>query len=233
MVRTSRVLLILLVLVVPARLMGQTIAGVVKDLSTNKTVGAARVALVDDSARVVATTIADSATSTFYLDAPHAGRFRVLLFVSGISFVSPPESLSAAQSVEREFRVPSLSYANEAVYFASDVTKPVQPLHPNAAPRYPDQQRSKGVTGSVTVTFVVDTTGRCEQKTTQVLRSTNAQFTSAVQAALPAMRFSPAELDGKRVRQVAQYTFAFGFLGNVPEGDIVITALGVVREKRD
>jgi len=205
--------------------MGQTIAGVVKDLSTNKTVGAARVALVDDSARVVATTIADSATSTFYLDAPHAGRFRVLLFVSGISFVSPPESLSVAQSVEREFRVPPLTDASEAVYFAGDVTIPAKPVRGNPAPRYPRQPLEAGVVGSVTVTFVVDTAGRCEKKTTQVLRSTSVEFTGAVQAVLPAMRFNPAELQGKRVRQVMQLTFAFGFPGNVPEGDIVVMLL--------
>jgi hypothetical protein len=52
----------------------QTIMGQVVSLTTRKPLPAVRVALVDDSARVVAVATTDSALGAFYADAPHPGR---------------------------------------------------------------------------------------------------------------------------------------------------------------
>ena len=222
--------LVAVALTATARLDAQTIGGAIVDLATKKPLGPARVALIDDSAHVVATAMADSATGMFYIDAPTAGRFRVLLFVSGVSFVSPTETLTAGQSMEREFRVPSYGSTSE-LYFAGDVTKPARPLPGYGAPRYPDVLRSRGIVGTVTTTFVVDATGKIEPRTIQILRAADRKFAEVVESFLPSMRFTPAELDGKAVRQVIEFTVAFGVVGNVPKGDLVITALGVERAK--
>ena len=233
MIRHIRTLFPTMALIAAARLEAQTIGGSVVDLETKKPLGPARVALVDDSSHVVATTVSDSTSGMFYIDAPRAGRFRVLLFVRGVSFVGPTESLTSGQSVEREFRVPSAEFAKQLpVYFQGDVTKPAMPLRVNGAPRYPNDLRSKGMPGTVTTTFVVDATGRIEKPTVQVLHASDRKFADAVEMYLPLMRFKPAELDGKQVRQVMQYTFAFGVQGNAPSGDMVIMALGVERSIR-
>ena len=227
-----RLTLLALVLGLPTQLAAQTIAGVAVRAASSKPVGAARVLLLDDSTHVVTTTVADSSTSTFYLDAPHPGRYRVLLFAGGISYVSAPESLAAGQSIEREFRLPDGELTQAPVYFMADVTTPARPMRMHPAPRYPDGLRARGVPGSVTTTFVVDSSGHVEKATLQVLQSTDHKFSDAVREALPDMRFTPAVLDGKHVRQVVQYTFAFGFVNNVPPGDIVITALSTEIIKR-
>lgn len=59
------------------------------------------------------------------------------------------------------------------------------------------------------VSFVVDTTGRAEASSIQILRTTNDLFGAAVRTALPNMRFLPAEAGGKKVRQKVQQPFVF------------------------
>ena len=56
---------------------------------------------------------------------------------------------------------------------------------------------------------VVDTTGRAEVATLKGLRYTDRAFLEAVRQALPRMRFKPAEIRGRRVRQLVQQAFAF------------------------
>ena len=57
--------------------------------------------------------------------------------------------------------------------------------------------------------FVVDTTGRAQPGSFKVLKSTHELFTLAVKNALPQMRFLPAEIGGRKVKQLVQQPFAF------------------------
>jgi periplasmic protein TonB len=57
--------------------------------------------------------------------------------------------------------------------------------------------------------FVVDTTGKAEVGTFKVLKSSHDLFAQAVRSALPGMRFIPAEVGGRRVKQLVQQPFAF------------------------
>jgi TonB family protein len=75
--------------------------------------------------------------------------------------------------------------------------------------RYPDMLRSANVEGEVLAQFVVDTLGIADMSQFKVLKSTHDLFTAAVRSALPAMRFSPAELDGHKVKQLVQMPFQF------------------------
>jgi protein TonB len=61
----------------------------------------------------------------------------------------------------------------------------------------------------VLIRFVVDTLGRIDVSTIQVLSSTHDQFTRAVRDVLPAFRFKPAEVGGHRVRSLAEMPFEF------------------------
>lgn len=76
-------------------------------------------------------------------------------------------------------------------------------------PRYPQRLRDAGVEGVTLVRFVVDTLGRVEQGTVQVIESTHPAFALAVQAVLPQMRFSPARVGERKVRQLVEFPLQF------------------------
>lgn len=94
-------------------------------------------------------------------------------------------------------------------YFEFQVEKPVAQIPGTGAPRYPDALRSSGVEGEVQAQFVVNEEGRAESGTFKVLKATNDLFASAVRTALPNMRFYPAEVGGKKVKQLVQQSFQF------------------------
>ena len=94
-------------------------------------------------------------------------------------------------------------------YYEYQVEKQVSPLPGNPAPRYPDMLRSANVEGEVLAQFVVDTTGKADMREFKVLKSTHDLFTNAVKASLPNMKFYPAEVGGKKVKQLVQMPFQF------------------------
>jgi len=94
-------------------------------------------------------------------------------------------------------------------YFEFQVEKQVSPFPNNPTPRYPDMLRSANVEGEVLAQFIVDTTGRADMSSFKVLKATHELFTNAVKATLPQMRFYPAEVGGKKVRQHVQMPFQF------------------------
>ena len=97
----------------------------------------------------------------------------------------------------------------DQAYFEFQVEKQVAPHAGNPAPRYPDMLRSANVEGEVLAQFVVDTTGRADMSTFKVLKSSHDLFTNAVRATLPNMRFYPAEIGGRKVKQLVQMPFQF------------------------
>ncbi len=95
------------------------------------------------------------------------------------------------------------------VFLESEVEKPVAVLPGTAGPSYPETLRTAGIEGRVMAQFVVDSTGRVELSTFQVLESQHPLFTAAVRSALSRMRFLPAEARGARVAQLVQQSFQF------------------------
>lgn len=77
------------------------------------------------------------------------------------------------------------------------------------SPRYPDALRSSGVEGQVVAVFVVNEKGLAEPDSVRFLRSDNPLFELEVRRALPRMRFVPAEIGGRKVRQLVQMPFVF------------------------
>src|SRR5688500_14506010 len=79
----------------------QTAIGQVVSLETKRPLGGVKVALVDDSARVVAVAVTDSALGSFFVDAPRPGRYRVALYTgTGASFVSAPTMLDTVPGAQ-------------------------------------------------------------------------------------------------------------------------------------
>ena len=99
--------------------------------------------------------------------------------------------------------------AVDAPFRAEQVEKQVSLVPGGAPPRYPEVLRSSGVEGQVIVLFVVDERGRSEEESIRFVRSDNRLFEDAVRVALRRMRFIPAEIAGRRVRQLVQMQFLF------------------------
>ncbi len=94
-------------------------------------------------------------------------------------------------------------------YFDFQVEKPVVMAPGSQGPSYPDMLRSAGIEGQVLAQFIVDTTGRADMSSFKALKSDNDLFTTAVKNALQRMRFLPAEVGGRKVRQLVQQPFQF------------------------
>ncbi len=94
-------------------------------------------------------------------------------------------------------------------YFEFQVEKQVAAMPGQSPPRYPDMLRSANVEGEVLAQFVVDTTGRAEMNTYKVLKSSHDLFTNSVKQALANMHFYPAEVGGRKVKQLVQMPFVF------------------------
>lgn len=92
---------------------------------------------------------------------------------------------------------------------ASRVYKAAEAIPGMGPPAYPKALKSSGVEGEAIVQFIVDTTGRAELPSFTVLRATHILFGDAVKAALPRMRFLPAEIDGRKVRMRVTQNFSF------------------------
>ncbi len=99
--------------------------------------------------------------------------------------------------------------ASDQPYFEFQVEKPVMAQPGGVSPAYPEMLRTAGVEGQVLAQFVVDTTGRADMSTFKVLKTDNELFSISVKNALPRMRFLPAEVGGKKVKQVVQQPFGF------------------------
>jgi TonB family protein len=110
-------------------------------------------------------------------------------------------------SVQTVPTVPSVR--DDSVYFESQVKKQATLRRDSPRPLYPDALRSAKIGGDVVAQFIVDAMGVYERGTFKVVRSSHDLFSAAVLEALPAMYFEPAEIGGRKVRQLVQMPFTF------------------------
>lgn len=148
--------------------------------------------------------------------------FQVLAAPMSIPDVIPEIDLSKALTNEDDFSGKGVAGGIAAgvvggtgpvnpdqTYFDFQVEKPAASMPGSAGPRYPDILRSGGVEGTVLATFEVDTTGRVVIASFRVIKSDHAMFEQAVRSALPNMRYLPAEVGGRKVKQLVQQPFTF------------------------
>ena len=93
--------------------------------------------------------------------------------------------------------------------WADQVDRPVALLGRSRVPRYPDVLQRSRQEGSVVALFVVDTLGAVEPNSFRTASSTHALFTESVRLVVLSMRFKPAEVAGRPVRQMVQQRFVF------------------------
>lgn len=182
----------------------QTIGGRVMDRMTRSAAYPVSVRVLDDSGRVLTATATDS-TGVFYADLTAPAHVRLRFDLDGTRWVlTDTLTVGAGEFVQRQFLVPFIE-----TFFEFQVEKMVSQRGGAGHLRYPEKLRNQQVEGEVLAQFVVDTTGEAILDTFHVLRTTHLEFADAVRAGLPAMRFNPAELGGRRVKQLVQQPFTF------------------------
>lgn len=113
--------------------------------------------------------------------------------------------------VDSRFQVPSvlLDVPQDSVYSVLEVDETAVRTEGSAAPVYPGDLIRARIEGSVLIRFVVDTNGRADPASVEVMRESHSGFTQAVRNAIPLMFFSPAMVRGHRVRQAVEQNFEF------------------------
>jgi len=103
------------------------------------------------------------------------------------------------------------------------VERTAELLPSNVTPLYPEQLRTANVEGSVVAQFVVDTTGEPMAPTVRVIERSDDRFVASVRETIPKLRFSPAEVGGKKVKQLVQMPFTFRLPQGATDGAGVVT----------
>lgn len=131
----------------------------------------------------------------------------------GAAIGRPDGTAHSTAQAQQDLAVPPspdpASAGDEHIYQAVDVDREVTRAADAAAPIYPEQLRLTGVTGGVTVRFIVDTLGHVEDGSLFVIGATHPLFAAAVRDAAPEMRFQPAVRSGHVVRQQVIQSFQF------------------------
>jgi TonB family protein len=107
-------------------------------------------------------------------------------------------------ALQRMFPTPAGGAYSESV-----VEKVAWPRRENPRPAYPPSMLSAGIEASVTVSFVVDSTGRVDEKSMNVPATAHRLFVDAIKRALLRSRYYPAEIGGHRVAQHVRQEFIF------------------------
>jgi protein TonB len=124
--------------------------------------------------------------------------------------VSKPDDFGLASTAAfRPDGVETRTPAYGSPFRADQVDRQVGLIPGARPPAYPEALRSAGIEGKVMVEFVVDERGQPVQGSIRVIQSDNDLFADAVRVALGRLRFTPAEVGGKKVSQLVQMPFVF------------------------
>jgi TonB family protein len=126
--------------------------------------------------------------------------------------------------------------SDSQTFFEFQVEQAVTAAPSNARPKYPAELRVANIEGEVLAQFVADTFGLADMRTFKVLKSSHDAFTAAVLEALPTMRFNPALVGGRKVKQLVQMPFQFNLSHETssqkpPEGPALVKANRPAQEK--
>jgi TonB family protein len=103
---------------------------------------------------------------------------------------------------------PPLTASADTVYASCDVTaRPIRVASPPA--RYPENLRQAGIQGRAAIDVVIDTAGRTEPGSLQVLDASRPEFGTAALDVVRGSRFWPARVFGRRVRVRVQIPINF------------------------
>ncbi|HKS05792.1 MAG TPA: energy transducer TonB [Gemmatimonadaceae bacterium] len=149
--------------------------------------------------------------------------FQVLIAPVEIPDVLPEIDLSKKMTDEADFSgkgvaggtstgvvggVPQMINTDQT-YYEFQVEKPASQVSGIGVPVYPEMLKNAGFQGKVLASFVIDTTGKVDVATFKIISSSHDLFTKAVRDQLRNMKFLPAEVGGRKVKQLVQLPFEF------------------------
>jgi protein TonB len=95
------------------------------------------------------------------------------------------------------------------IYFDFQVEVQASLIPGTANPKYPEVHKAAKVQGEVLAQFVIDTTGMVDTSSFKILKESDPLFARAVRNALAEMRFTPALVGNRKVKQLVQVPFKF------------------------
>ncbi|HEY0779747.1 MAG TPA: energy transducer TonB [Gemmatirosa sp.] len=121
--------------------------------------------------------------------------------------VSAPPALAGPAAASR----PAPRGPNGSTYFEFQVEKQAATVPGTLSATYPTALRAGyfGGDGKVVAQFVVDPSGHADMRTWKVLESTNDLFSQAARDGVSRAQFYPAEIGGRKVKQLVQLPFTF------------------------
>ncbi|MCC6927699.1 MAG: TonB family protein [Gemmatimonadaceae bacterium] len=123
--------------------------------------------------------------------------------------VEPGPGLTELASKASEEQQTAPESTGDSVMTVLQVDSAAARYDDSAAPPYPPRMLEKRIEGSVGIQYVVDTTGAADIASIVILSATHPDFAESVKHTLPEMRFRPAVMNGRKVRQLVQQMFAF------------------------
>lgn len=123
---------------------------------------------------------------------------------------TPPSPASAPVAAPEQ--------STDSIFTELDVDSAAVRSSLSAGPAYPLDLLAKHVEGMAVVRYVVDTTGFADTESFTVIHATDPGFVRAVRDALPYMRFSPAKIGKKKVRQLVEQPFTFRISPSLANG---------------
>jgi outer membrane biosynthesis protein TonB len=105
--------------------------------------------------------------------------------------------------------VAGAAQTNPPAYFEFQVTKPAVLVDSNPKPHFPESLKSAQIESGVLAQFIVDTLGSVEIDTFKVLKTSHEFLSIEVKKAVAYWHFTPAEIDGHKVKQLVQMPFVF------------------------
>jgi TonB family protein len=124
-------------------------------------------------------------------------------------------SASASGGDESQNEVSLQDDIFEDAFSSTEVEQGIERDPTSAAPVYPRHLMQAGIEGYAAMRFIVDSTGRVEMASVRVLEATHPEFAAAVRGAMPGMRFTPARIGDRPVRQLAEQLFRFQIVATV------------------
>ena len=105
--------------------------------------------------------------------------------------------------------IPSPNANVASAFMEFDVDSAAERAADAEVPPYPGSLLRQGIEGLTMVQFVVDSTGMVDLRSFKEIRATHPLFTLSVYSALSRMRYRPASIGGRPVRQLVQQEFRF------------------------
>ena len=178
------------------------VGGIAVDSATGMPLPCVDVALEDSTGRVVVRT-QSFADGTFQFDAPARGAYRYKFSVwHHLPVVSPVEMLEPTSERARMYQLVFTGDAPQKAKLWPDTadSPPGPPRDPGQARiRYPKELFDKGIEGTVTVRYAVDSAGIVLGPSIRVLSTTDPRFEPAVTSYLQDVRLAPARRAGQPV----------------------------------